>query len=87
MSSENIILDTRRSFEFVSNHFAYSYPSSQYNETVIEALREVGITIAFVGEYSYVTAGSDPFALERFVMYRDTTFHRFRNIVNGRLRA
>ena len=84
-SKENIIEDTLRSFEFLTNHRAYAYPRGQYNATVIAALREVGITMAFTINNGYITSQSDPFRLNRFLIFRCTEMPRFRNIVNGRL--
>ena len=83
-SREEIIADTLRSFEFVANHRAFAYPHGQYNATVIQALQEAGITIAFTTTAGYVTRQSDPMRLERFTINRETTIQRFRNIVNGR---
>jgi len=82
---EEIVQDTLLSFEFVSNHRAYAYPKGQFNETVIEALKEAGITMAFTVRSGYVTATSDPFRLSRFTIYRDTSMERFMAIVNRRL--
>lgn len=82
---ELIISDTLRSFEFVSNTRAFAYPQGQFNDTVIEALREAGITMAFTTRRGYVSPTSDPFRLDRFTIFRETCMYRFRNIVNRRL--
>ena len=82
---ENIIADTLQSFQYVSNHRAYAYPLGQFNDTIIEALQEAGITMAFTINTGYVTGASDPFRLNRFTIYRDTNMSRFRNIVNRRM--
>lgn len=81
---ENILQDTLQSFAFVSNHRAFAYPHGQHNNTVIEALREAGITMAFTIQAGYITGTSDPFRLNRFTVYRDTSMARFRAIVNLR---
>ncbi|MCL2404524.1 MAG: polysaccharide deacetylase family protein [Defluviitaleaceae bacterium] len=81
---ENILQDTLQSFEYVSNHRAFAYPHGQFNDTVIHALAEAGITMAFTINTGYVTATSDPFRLNRFTIYRTTTMARFRAIVNRR---
>jgi len=81
---ENIVQDTLQSFEFVSNHRAFAYPHGQYNSTVIEALKVAGITMAFTITPGYVTGTSDPFRLNRFTIYRETTMARFMAIVYGR---
>jgi len=82
---DDIVADTLRSFEFVSNHRAYAYPLGMFNNTVIEALQEAGITMGFTVNSGYITANSDPFRLGRFTVYRSTQMRRFRDIVNGRL--
>ena len=81
---EEIVQDTLRSFEFVSNHRAFAYPRGLANDTVIEALQEAGITMAFTVNRGYVTGRSNPLRLNRFTVYGDTTMARFRAIVNGR---
>jgi len=78
---ENILQDTLQSFEFVSNHRAFAYPHGQFNDTVIEALREAGITMAFTVNAGYVTGTSDPFRLYRFTIYNDTSLECFKEIV------
>jgi len=56
-----------------------------YNDTVIVALKEVGIKKAFVGGDTYITADSNPFILGRFGFYRYETFDDFRRIVDNQL--
>jgi len=83
-SREQIIEDTRRSFEFVNDHRAFAYPRGQYNDIVIEALRYAGIRMAFTVQEGYITANTDSMRLNRFVIFRDTNMSRFHNIVHGR---
>ena len=83
-SVECIVQDILQSFEFVSNQRAFAYPFGQFNDTVIEALQEAGITMAFTVSPGYVTRDTDPFQLNRFTIYRSTTMARFRQIVNNR---
>jgi len=82
---EDIIADTQRSFEFVTNRRAYAYPLGMYNDTVISALREAGITMAFTVNGGYITPDSDTMRLPRFTIYRSTQMGRFRDIVNRRV--
>jgi len=81
-TKENIISDTLRSFDFVSNHTAYAYPRTQYNTNVIEALTDAGIKIAFIGGDTYVTADSNPFELNRIPLFRYISLEGFESIVN-----
>ena len=81
---EDILEDLHRSFDFVSNHRAFTYPKGQYNETVIAALQAGGITMAFTTRAGYITRSSDPFSLERFTITNTTSFEEFQRIVHGR---
>ena len=83
-TKENIISDTRKSFEFVSNHSAYAYPRTKYNQNVIDALTEVGIKMAFTAGDTYVTADTNPFELGRISIFEYTPFDSFKEIVNGK---
>lgn len=78
-----IVADTRRSFDFLDNHTAFAYPLGQYNDTIIAALQEAGITMAFTVVDGYVTRDSAPFHLNRFTVWRDMSMESFSEIVNG----
>ena len=80
---DEIVEDTLRSFYFVNNHRAYAYPHGQFNNRVIAALEEAGITMAFTTNEVYITARSNPMRLGRFTIYNDTQMPRFRRIVGG----
>ncbi|MCL2421448.1 MAG: polysaccharide deacetylase family protein [Defluviitaleaceae bacterium] len=81
---KDIIHDTLISFKYVNNHRAYAYPRGQYNDVVRDGLERAGITMAFTIREGYVTADADPMALKRYIIFRDTSEARFRNIVMGR---
>jgi len=78
-----ILADVLRSFGFLPNHTAFAYPYGQYNDTVIEALQEAGIRLAFTTIEETVTQDSDPFLLGRFKVWRDMTLERFGEIIRG----
>jgi len=82
-TNENIVEDALRSFDFVSNHRAFAYPKGQFNDTVVAALQEAGITMAFTVLRGYITPASDPMRLRRFMIYTDTTLAEFQRIVRG----
>jgi len=79
---ETVVSDTLRSFDFVNDHRAFSYPRGQYNEVVLEGLSRAGITMAFTTREGFITMESDPMSLERFIIFHDTGMERFGNIVN-----
>jgi len=80
---EEIVADVRRSFDFLTNHRAFAYPYGQFNDRVMEALQEVGITLAFTTEEEMVTRESDPLQLGRFKVWRGMTLERFGEIIRG----
>ena len=82
-TKEEIAADTLRSFDFLDNHTAFAYPLGQYNDTIIEGIREAGITMGFTTVDGYVTRDCDPFRLNRFPIWRNMSMERFTNIVNG----
>jgi len=80
---EEIMADVLRSFAFLPNHTAFAYPYGQYSDTVIEALREVGIRMAFTTTEAMVRQNADPFLLGRFKVWRDMSLERFGEIIRG----
>jgi len=80
---EEIVADVLRSFGFLPNRTAFAYPYGQYNDTAIEALREVGIRMAFTTTEEMVRSESDPLLLGRFKVWRDMTLERFGEIIRG----
>ncbi|MCL2571562.1 MAG: stalk domain-containing protein [Defluviitaleaceae bacterium] len=81
---ETIVTDTVQSFNYLTNHRAYAYPLGMFNDTVIYALQEAGITMAFTVNTGYITQATDPFRLPRFTIYQDTALTRFQMIANRR---
>jgi len=82
-TQEEIVADVRRSFDFLTNHSALAYPRGQFNDRVIEALQEAGITMAFTTVEEMVTQDSDPLQLGRFKVWRNMTLERFGEIIRG----
>jgi len=80
-SKENIIEDLRQSLKIVDNTFSFAYPHGRYNQAVIDALKGAGIQMAYAITRGYVTQGSNPFALNRFTVYRETALSEVRRFV------
>ena len=81
----SIIEDLNTSFQIVDNSTAFAYPLGQYNESRIDALREAGVDMAFTVNSGYVTHDSDPFRLDRFIVYRNTSMDIFQRYVSGEM--
>jgi peptidoglycan/xylan/chitin deacetylase (PgdA/CDA1 family) len=82
-SHGEIVNDIQKSLNWVDNDFALAYPHGQHNETVISAIKEAGIDMAFGITGGYVTMESDPFKLNRFVVYRATTLTQIKNYLKA----
>jgi len=76
-----IIEDLNLSFGIVDNTFAFAYPHGQHSQTAINALKESGIEMAYTITKGYVTQNSNPFALNRFTVYRETSLNELSRIV------
>lgn len=83
-SKENIISDIKKSLEIkeINNKSAFSYPYGKYNDTAIACLKDLGVKYAVTVKKGYVGQSSDPYKLNRFDIFRETTFSRFQKIVN-----
>lgn len=80
-SKECIMEDLRQSFKIVKNAFTFAYPHGRYNDTVIDALKETGIEMAYAITRGYVTQSSNPLTLNRFTVYRDTAWNEIAKFV------
>jgi peptidoglycan/xylan/chitin deacetylase (PgdA/CDA1 family) len=76
-----IISDINLSLELVYNKHTFAYPHGQYNDTIIDALKETVIKIAFAITHGYVTQESNPLKLNRFTIYRTTSIEQFKDIL------
>lgn len=76
LDAETILEDLRRSRELL-DCFAFSYPFGAFSEEVIEMLKITGYKMAFTIRPGYVYPGDDPFLLNRFGVYPETTLEDF----------
>ncbi len=83
-TTEQIQEDFSKSFEYVNNHKAFAYPRGQYNETIIETLKKIGIKMAMTTKEGYVVKAQNPLELNRFIIYRNTPFSNFKSIVDSK---
>ncbi len=83
-TAEEVAQDVTQSFDIVTNHEAFAYPRGQHSDAAIAGLKQAGITMAMTTKEGYVTKTQNPLLLNRFIIYRETTFEQFKQIVNGK---
>lgn len=81
LDKENIKEDLQKSKSLL-NAKAIAYPFGKYNETTIEAVKELGYRLGFTVKSGYIKMGIGQYELPRFVINPRTTLERFINIVD-----
>ena len=59
----------------------FRYPFYQKNNTMIEALKETGFKVAFVGGNRKAKQSDNKYAVPRYVVYKGTSLNGFINMV------
>jgi peptidoglycan/xylan/chitin deacetylase (PgdA/CDA1 family) len=76
VSQDELILDIKESLKWVGNSFALAYPYGHKNDSVIEAIKEAGIELAFATTTGYIGADNDPHRLNRFPVFQKTALEQ-----------
>lgn len=80
---DEILADLQRSFAITGACEAFAYPLGQHASESAGILKVAGVKIAFTTKYGYVSAGDDPYLLNRRTIYRDTTMEDFIYYLNA----
>ena len=70
MSKEALIADFNKSKELVEDTTAFCYPFYAYNNTIIEALKETGFKLGFIGGDKKANQSNDKYKIPRYVIYK-----------------
>lgn len=81
-SKEEAIADLRKSLEIVKDDTSFCFPFYNYSDTAIEAVKEVGFKLAFIGGNRKASRSDDKYKIPRYPIYDSTTLSQFINIVN-----
>jgi hypothetical protein len=82
MSAEEIREDLAMAAELVGSNDAIAYPYGDYTDSMLEAVREQGISCAFTIEYDRVRKGMDPARLPRIRVLGNESFETWKYSVN-----
>lgn len=81
LSKEELKTDLQLSIDKTGNNLAFCYPFYQKNNTMIEALKETGFKLAFVGGNRKAKQSDNKYAIPRYVVYKSTSLNNFINMV------
>lgn len=82
ISKEEAISDLQKSIEILGNNLAFCYPFYAYNNTAIEAVKQLGFKVAFAGGSINASRESNLYTIPRYPIYKNTSFESFKNILN-----
>lgn len=83
MTKDQLLNDFKLSIDSLGGeNTAFCYPFYAYNNTVIEAVKESGFKIAFVGGNVKSTQNNNPYLINRYVILSNISLNTFINMVN-----
>ncbi len=81
-SKEQVLEDFKKSIEITGSKNAFCFPMYVYNDITMEALREVGFKLAFVGGDYKASRNDDKYKIPRYHVYRETSLDQFINMIS-----
>lgn len=81
LTKDELKTDLQLSINKTGNNLAFCYPFYAKNNTMMEALRETGFKLAFVGGNRKAKQSDNKYAVPRYVVYKGTSLDSFINMV------
>ena len=81
LNMPDLVADLKTSREYLQTD-AFCFPFYEYNDHGINALKEAGFKIAFIGGYRKATKGIDLYKVPRIALNRYTTVNQYANLIN-----
>jgi len=81
LSKEELINDLNKSVNILGTNLAFCYPFYQMNNTMVEALKQTGFKVAFVGGNKKAKQSDYKYAVPRYVIYKGTSLNNFINMI------
>ena len=82
LSYDELMTDLGESVETVGTNLAFCYPFYAYNNTLVQAVKDTGFQVAFVGGNKKSTRSNDKYKIPRYIIYKNTSLNSFKNMVN-----
>ena len=77
VSYEELIEDLKKSIDIVKNTNSFCFPFYDYTEESINAVKEVGFKIAFIGGFRKAGRDDDKYKIPRYPIYDTTPLSKF----------
>lgn len=82
LSKEELVQDLNISIQKLGKSLAFCYPFYAKNNTMVEALKETGFELAFIGGNKKATQSSNKYSIPRYVVYKNTSLNSFIQMIN-----
>ena len=77
LSKEELKLDFQNSIDKLGTKTAFCFPFYAYNDTAVEAIKELGFRVAFIGGNRKAKQTDNKFLIPRYPIYDSTTIEQF----------
>lgn len=82
MNMAELVADLKLSRDTLNGTEAFCFPFYEYNNHGIEALKQAGFKMAFIGGYRKAKRGDDLYKIPRIPLTRNTTISQYANYIN-----
>lgn len=82
LSKDELVNDFRLSVQKLGTDTAFCFPFYAYNNTAIEAIKEVGFKLGFIGGSRKAKQSDNKFMIPRYPIHKSTSWDSFINMVN-----
>lgn len=82
LTKDEIKQDLQTSISKIGSNLAFCYPFYQTNSNLVNAVRESGFKLGFVGGNKKVAQNNNKFYIPRYIIYKNTSLDSFSKMVN-----
>lgn len=82
LSKDELKKDLTDSINTIGSNLAFCYPFYQTNSNLVQAVKESGFKLGFVGGNKKTSRNSNKYYIPRYVIYKNTSLDSFINMVN-----
>ena len=82
LSKDEIKADLQESIDTIGTNLAFCYPFYQTNSNLVQAVKESGFKLGFVGGNKKAKRSSNKYYLPRYVIYKNTSLKSFINMIS-----
>lgn len=79
---DQVIADLQQSVNVIGNKDSFCFPFYSYSEKSLQAVKDMGFKISFVGGNRKATRKNNKYLIPRYPIHNTITLERFKNIVN-----